>query len=239
MKLADFRQDHKNEDTDLEMPSSVETYRSNYREDYSQWKRAMYALEKSPNAQQWQVLNLIHERCVYEHNEECLDCVNATAETDSWEPLFRLVHGLPGSGKSQLLKWITHYFEYVWKWENGVHFVLLAPLNSMATNIKGRTLHSWGGISFKKSSGLEVGSGVVRKGRDNISAMHVKCARLRFLFCDECECVGAKTYTELEDSIFNGVSTTNSYKLHTSARIKQHKTYRNFSGVNSFFFGDG
>ena len=132
---------------------------------------------------------------MYEHNEECLVCVNGTAEPDSWEPLFRLVHGLPGSGKSQLLKWITHYFEYVWKWENGVHFVLLAPLKCMATHIKGRTLHSWGGISFKKSSGLEVGSGVVRKGRDNISDMHVKCARLRFLFIDECECVGAKTFT--------------------------------------------
>jgi hypothetical protein len=238
MRLADFRKDHNKEDMDLDMASSVETYRSDYREDYLQWKRSMYALKISPNEQQWQVLNLIHERCVYEHNEECLDCVNGTAEPDSWEPLFRLVHGLPGSGKSQLLKWITQYFEYVWKWENGVHFVLLAPLNSMATHIKGRTLHSWGGISFKKSSGLEVGSGVVRKGRDNISDMHVKCARLRFLFIDECECVGAKTFTDLEESIFNGVSTGNTYKLHTSERIKKYKTHRKFSGVNTFFFGD-
>ena len=77
----------------------------------------------------------------------------------------------------------------------------------MATGIAGQTCHSWGGISFKKSTGLEVGSGVVRKGRDNISQMHLKCARLRFMIIDECECLGAATSSDLEQSVFNGIST--------------------------------
>ena len=68
--------------------------------------------------------------------------------------------------------------------------------------------------------------------------MHLKCARLRFIFIDECECVGAATTTDLEQSTFNGISTENSYKLHTAERFKNRITYRNFSGVNTFFFGD-
>ena len=90
----------------------------------------------------------------------------------------------------------------------------------MAMNVSGQTLHSWGGISFKKSTGLEVGSGVVRQGRDNISQMHLKCARLRFMFIDECECVGAATAADIEQSVFNGVSTEHTYKLHTAVNIK-------------------
>ena len=85
----------------------------------------------------------------------------------------------------------------------------------MATEISGQTLHSWGGIAFKKSSGLNVGSGVVRKGKDNIEQMHAKCATLRFIFVDECECVAAGTSSDLENTLMNGVSSRNSYKLHT------------------------
>ena len=142
---------------------------------------------------------------MYEHNEERTHSVNRTSGDAQWEPIFRLVHGLPGSGKSQLLKWITAYFEIVWEWQNGVQFILLAPFNSMATSIAGQTLHSWGGISFKKSSGLNVGSGVARKGKDNIEQMHVKCGSLRFVFIDECECVAATICDDLETSLLNGV----------------------------------
>ena len=238
LRLADFEEDHKEEVSEVQRESRVENYRCDYQKAYAQWKKDVLAAKKSPSAQQWQVLNLIHERCVYEHREESLHCVNATVDTTAWEPLFRLVHGLPGSGKSALIIWITNYFEVVWQWENGVHFVILAPLNSMAMNVSGQTLHSWGGISFKKSTGLEVGSGVVRKGRDNISQMHLKCARLRFMFIDECECVGATTAADIEQSVFNGVSTEHTYKLHTAVNIKKHITYRPFSGVNVFWIGD-
>ena len=102
-----------------------------------------------------------------------------------------------------------------------MHFIFLAPFNSMATGISGQTLHSWGGIAFKKSSGLSVGSGVVRKGKDNIEQMHVKCGSLRFIFIDECECVGAGTCTDLETNLLNGVSTRNTYKHHTAEGFKR------------------
>ena len=104
LRLADFKQDHKEEVTQVQRASTVETYRSDYKNAYAKWRKDVFASDKTPNAQQWQVLNLIHERCVYEHREESLDCVNATVGNAAWEPLFRLVHSLPGSGKSQLIK---------------------------------------------------------------------------------------------------------------------------------------
>ena len=78
LRLADFKQDHKEEVTQVQRASTVETYRSDYKNAYAQWRKDVFASEKAPNAQRWQVLNLIHERCVYEHREESLDCVNAT-----------------------------------------------------------------------------------------------------------------------------------------------------------------
>ena len=141
------------------------------------------------------------------------------------------MHGLPGSGKSKLLKWIKQYFEEVWQWEHGIHFVLLAPLNRMATGIGGQTLHSWGDLKLKKSSGLEVGSGVASKGRDNIGQMHVKCARIRFILIDECECVGAATAADLESSTLNGVSTHSTCKLHAHEMRQKYFAHHNFAGA--------
>ena len=95
-----------------------------------------------------------------------------------------------------------------------------------------------GGIAFKTSSGLNVGSGVVRKGKDNIGQMHAKCASLRFIFVDECACVAASTFSDLAESLREGVSSRNSYKLHTEEPFKGSPTDRIFSGVNTFMFGD-
>ena len=60
----------------------------------------------------------------------------------------RLAHGLPGSGKSAVLLWLTQYFKQVWQWTQGVHFVKVAFMNSMAANIDGSSIHSWGNIGF-------------------------------------------------------------------------------------------
>ena len=157
-------------------------------------------------------MNLVHHRCLYGQEEEIHHSINKELSEDHWEPLFRLIHGLPGSGKSELLKWMQTYFEEVWHWTNGVQFQFLAPLNSMAAGIGGQTVHSWACISFQNKEGISVGSGVVRKGKDDVEQMHVKCAKLRFLFMDECECVRALLAANLEEAIRNGVPTHQSYK---------------------------
>ena len=145
--------------------------------------------EIKPNAQQWQVLNLVHRRCLYEQEEETNHRVNQPASKKThWEPLFRLIHGLPGSGKSKLLLWLRTYFEEVWKWTDGVQFQFVAPLNSMANNIGGSTMHTWAGLTFTNSEGLQISGDMLRKGKDNISRRQIKCAKLRFLYIDEIAC---------------------------------------------------
>jgi hypothetical protein len=123
----------------------------NWRKAYVSWRTATYdrvaTSGKVPNAKQSEVLELIHRRCVFETG----------GENDQNEPpLLRLLHGLPGSGKSQLLIWVRAYFQEVWLWVEGREFSFLAPLNSMASNIGGSTVHSWGGISFKDKRGVRI-----------------------------------------------------------------------------------
>ena len=98
---------------------------------------------KRPYHAQQIILELVHHRCVLEHDIEGADENAAMLQAEAPAPLFRLVHGLPGSGKSQILKWLRSYFIEVWLWEEGIHFQFVAPLNSMADNIGGSTVHSW------------------------------------------------------------------------------------------------
>ena len=105
----------------------------------------------TPNPLQQQILDLVHERRIVEH--VCENGEGVPSKTCCPEPLLRLIHGLPGSGKTQVLRWLQSYFEEVWSWTLGLEFVFTAPLNSMASNIQGSTIHSWGGITFKDRRG--------------------------------------------------------------------------------------
>ena len=57
-----------------------------------------------------------------------------------------MIQGLPGSGKSELIKWIRRAFTEVYGYEHGVHFVCIASQNTMAALVNGFTNHSWGGV---------------------------------------------------------------------------------------------
>eukprot|EP00973_Karenia_brevis_P077523 10770671-Karenia_brevis.AAC.1 len=66
------------------------------------------------------------------------------------QPMLHLMHGLPGSGQSEVLKWLRSYWEIVWKYEHGLHFVFVAYSNAMADNISGFTMHSSFNIEWKR-----------------------------------------------------------------------------------------
>ena len=101
------------------------------------------------------MLQLIHERRLVEYGVE--NGMPIPADASCPEPLLRLIHGLPGSGKTEILRWIQSYFEEVWSWTLGTEFAFVAPLNSMACNIQGATVHSWGKIGFKDRRGTLIG----------------------------------------------------------------------------------
>ena len=117
-------------------------------------------------------------------------------------PMFKLVHGLPGSGKTTLLRWLRGNFEDVWQWTFGVHFMFLAPMNTMAANIHGCTIHSWGEIKWKNKQGVIIGAR--KHTEDDVSSMGIKGSSLRFLCIDEIEACGAGLLANLEKNTSRG-----------------------------------
>ncbi len=142
-----------------------------------------------------------HLRCVLEYSVEAgLECSPDLATV--CEPLLELLHGLPGSGKSLVIRWLRSYFEYVWKFVHGVHFIILAPMNSMATNVEGRTVHSWGEVAFIKGGQL-LSSG--NTDPRDLDSMATKCQKMRFILIDEVENLGASCLADLESHVTRGM----------------------------------
>ena len=147
------------------------------------------------------------------------------------EPLLRLIHGLPGSGKTEILRWLQSYFEQVWNWTLGVQFAFIAPLNSMASNINGNTIHSWGQIAFKDRRGMTINTDK-RSTSEEVSTMAIRYNATRFLFIDEIEATGADTIGKLEYNVVFNMSSKNKFKY------KPDKNTRPFGGINVCFLGD-
>ena len=99
--------------------------------------------------------------------------------------MLALLHAPPGHGKSQLIECLRSYFETVWDWEYGVQFIILAPMNTMAINVGGDTMHAWGEISFCVE-GTQVGRKSQAEAAD-LSSMYVESEGPRYIIIDEVE----------------------------------------------------
>ena len=145
------------------------------------------------------------------------------------EPLFQVIHGLPGTGKSKVIAWICELFTDVLGWEHGNQFVCLAVQNTMASNIGGHTIHHWGGISFKDDQGKDKGN---KSGKRDTSLLFHRCMNLRWLLIDEISMVSAELLAELEYLVRQAVRSQNTYK------IRRDKSVRPFGGANTLLLGD-
>ena len=148
------------EDNQLSMPSAkLQVVRRDWRvieAVYDTWYHEVYVdtSSKVPTAQQKMILTTVHLRRKYEYFIEQNLPLTDDIINMSTTPLYRLIHGLPGAGKSQVLLWLRDYFERVWGWVHGDQFVFLGAMNSMADNIGGFTMHSYFAISFMDNRGM-------------------------------------------------------------------------------------
>ena len=94
----------------------------------------------TPSREQTQCLQAILERCMVEHQEERQNVPQRS------EPFRAILHGVPGAGKSQTLKWIRVFFESICHWSHPQDFAFVAPQNTQAALIEGITLHSFADI---------------------------------------------------------------------------------------------
>ena len=95
-----------------------------------------------------------------------------------------LVHGLPATGKTQLIYWIRELLEEELKWTHGVQFVFLVFQNSAAANINGYTIHHWSGIPIGEHDAV----GGTKEG--NKLSHEFQC--LRLIIIDEISMVSAE-----------------------------------------------
>ena len=190
---------------------------------YEPWKAEICHTDRCirPNKQQNDTLQSIHHRCV----AEVVD-----ADNNSSEPFLRLIHGLPGSGKSELLRWSRSYFEKVWLWTLGRELVFIAPQNSMTANIDVCTVHGWRNIVWTDKRGKRIAPQRTDCS-DSIPALCTKTGALRWIFLDEVEATGTEVTGQLEQ---NG-------RFHVPAKIPfkyKDKQIRPFGEVNVCYLGD-
>ena len=192
-----------------------------WREAYRNWRANLGQGKIQPYLEQWMVLDLVHDRCVREHlekleagedvAEEILQDLPQLQIPEQTDVVMKFVHGLPGSGKTQLLKWIRSYFEEVWRWVQGNQFIFLAPLNSMAANIDGATIHSWGEIGFIDRQGRYIAS--KSKKEDDVSTLAGLLDFPRWILIDEIEASGTELLSLLNEEICRKAPYHSPYRL--------------------------
>ena len=90
-----------------------------------------------PNAEQMEVLTRVKQRvldeCELDNEQVMLKKHNNTGQIhDSRQEALRgFIHGLPGTGKSRVIKWIIRMFTEALKWKMGDEFLCVPSGHSM------------------------------------------------------------------------------------------------------------
>ena len=147
-------------------------------------------------------------------------------------PVYRLIHGLPGAGKTEVFKWLRSYFEDVWQYRHGDEFVFVARMNSMADNIQGTTLHSYWKIAFQSHQGCYVN---LKDNDDSWTSMVTKLSLLQWIFIDEIETadIGLLAQVENKQTEFSARPT-----IFKRVNSDEKELLRPWGGVNVMMTGD-
>ena len=151
-----------------------------------------------PSEEQQAFLQAVIDRCPREACEEAED------KPFRSEPLRAFLHGVPGAGKSQTLKWLRGFFEEICGWMQGQEFVYLASQNTQAALIDGNTLHSFAELQVKAPKQRRQ----TQFGPDKF----VKYQRLRWLIVDECSTVALEVLAVLQKRLAEATRKKRSWK---------------------------
>ena len=193
----------------------------------TEWLAVLQASTHPPGKQQLQILRMILDRCWLEAREVRTSTINMSHE----EPLRHMIQGLPGAGKSELIKWIRRGFEELFGFQHGVHYVCLASQNTMASLIDGFTNHSWGGVPVTKGQ-LEQWQNT-NWNTPQVSPLFEKNQHLRWILMDEGSTTSAEVFGIIENNVTRSTRTTGTWKIR-----KGTDQERPFGGCNLLFFVD-
>ena len=163
------------------------------------------------------MLTLVVDRVMREEMDQELD-----DKRDS-EPLLHLLHGVPGTGKSYVVKLIREFFEEVMCWNIGGQFHVAALQAVMAVELGGETLHHVSGINpFVSHDGNQ-------QACENLSKKHLFS---RWLIIDEISMVSASLLAMVERKFRDAQRESGTYKMNDIGEE------RSFGGLNVLFVGD-
>ena len=113
------------------------------------WFANLNTEKEVPNPEQMVVLQAVRDRLLTEVE---LTAVGRRKEDARAEPMRGLIHGLPGTGKSRVIKWIIRMFTEAMGYEHGREFVCVAFQNKVAHAMNGCTLHNAGEVRIGQQS---------------------------------------------------------------------------------------
>ena len=94
-------------------------------------------------------------------------------------------------------------------WQHGIHFVYMAPMNTMAALIDGGTIHSLGGVRTYEAAGGT--ASILRKKQEadllQANPFAVQYAQCRLVVIDEFENVRMEDFSDLEYNFRKDVPT--------------------------------
>ena len=145
------------------------------------------------------------------------------------DPLFWLMHGGPGTGKSEVLKLVKELFRDVCGWNIGLDYQIAALQAVTAQLLEGDTIHHALGIN-------PFGAKTDAKAQDKASRRQADVAQQimqwRWLFIDEVSMVSARLLAEIDMKLRTIVSNVGSMKKDMKGNT------RPFGGINIIFSGD-
>jgi hypothetical protein len=192
------------------------------------WLQAIQREDKPPGVQQLQLLRMIFERCWIEAREIRSSSINTTDA----EPLRHMIQGLPGAGKSELIKWICRGFEEIFGFQHGVQYVCLASQNTMAALINGFTNHSWGGVPVTRAQFDQWQN--TNWNTPQVSPLFEKNQHMRWILIDEGSTTSAEVFGIVESNVTRSTRSTGTWKIREGSRNQE----RPFGGCNLLFFVD-
>jgi DNA replication protein DnaC len=170
-------------------------------------------------------LEMLHVIC----NRVCDELEDASNETQFKDPLMWLLHGTPGTGKSEVLLMAKELFTDVCGWSMGAEYQMVALQAVMAQLLGGDTIHHAVGINpfhVKQDTSSQ------QKNQRKQSDVAKRVMRWRWLFIDEISMVSAKLLAEVDMKLRAIMSDVGSMKRGRQGQI------RAFGGINIVFVGD-
>jgi hypothetical protein len=122
-----------------------------------------------------------------------------------------LVHGLPGSGKSEVIHLMRQMFVEVFGWEHGREFVCLAQMNTMASLIGGFTVHSFGEIGIASDSRQK--KSTQNRTKPDINTLFVKAKNLRWIIVDEISMISGELAGDLNTNLRHAIRKEHTHSL--------------------------